>query len=88
MSLKYCIHQDIQKAGISIYSEEEKLLFSGDTLFNNSIGRSDLYGGDFPQVIKSIKDKLFVLDKETIVLPGHGNESTIGSEIKYNPFLQ
>lgn len=66
----------------------EDLLFSGDTLFNNSIGRTDLYGGDFPQIIKSIKDKLFVLDKETIVLPGHGNESTIGSEIKYNPFLQ
>ncbi len=64
------------------------LLFSGDTLFQSSIGRTDLYGGDFDSIIKSIKDKLFKLDDDTIVLPGHRMESTIGSEKKYNPFLR
>ena len=62
-------------------------LFSGDTLFHNSIGRTDLFGGDFQTILKSIKSKLFVLDPETIVYPGHGDCTTIKNEINTNPFF-
>ncbi|NLY46498.1 MAG: MBL fold metallo-hydrolase [Tissierella sp.] len=63
-------------------------LISGDTLFKGSIGRTDLMGGDFDQIIKSIKEKLLVLNDETIVLPGHGDNTTILAEKMYNPYLQ
>ena len=62
-------------------------LFSGDTLFNNSIGRTDLFGGNFSVILQSIKSKLFVLDPETIVYPGHGDLTTIKNEINTNPFF-
>lgn len=64
------------------------LLFSGDTLFANSIGRSDLDGGNHDQLIQSIKDKLMDLDEEITVLPGHGPASRIGIEKLTNPFLR
>lgn len=63
------------------------LLFSGDTLFMNSIGRTDLWGGDYPQIIASIKEKLLTLSDDTIVIAGHGPKTTIGHERKGNPFL-
>lgn len=66
----------------------EDVLITGDTLFANSIGRTDFEGGSFEKIIKSIKNKLLIYDDSTKVLPGHGPESTIGSERAKNPFLR
>ena len=64
------------------------VLFAGDTLFNGSIGRTDLPGGDFHQILKSIKDRLFAFDDDTEVWPGHGPKTTSDWERRTNPFLQ
>lgn len=61
--------------------------FSGDTLFDGSVGRSDFPGGSHDQLINSIKNKLLTLPMTTMVYPGHGNPTTIGREMKSNPFL-
>lgn len=74
--------------GVCYYAESEKILFSGDTLFSNSVGRTDFEGGSMSQLIRGIKEKLMVLPDDTKVLPGHMNATTIGHERKYNPFLQ
>lgn len=63
-------------------------LFSGDTLFARSIGRTDLWGGDYQQIIRSIRNKLLPLDEKTVIHAGHGPDSTIGEEKMGNPFLQ
>jgi len=63
------------------------LLFSGDTLFQRSIGRTDLWGGDFDQIKKSIKERLYTLDPETEVITGHGPSTQIEFEKKENPFV-
>lgn len=63
-------------------------LFSGDVLFNYSIGRTDLPGGDYAELISSIRKNLFIMPDETRVLSGHGPETTIGAEKRSNPFLQ
>ncbi|MFW5879975.1 MAG: MBL fold metallo-hydrolase [bacterium] len=73
--------------GIALYSKEHLVLISGDVLFSSSIGRTDLPGGDYSTIIRSIKEKLLVLDNNTVVYPGHGNETSIGAEKKMNPFL-
>jgi hydroxyacylglutathione hydrolase len=65
----------------------QPLLLSGDTLFAGSIGRTDLWGGDFDQEIASIRTRLLTLDETTRVIPGHGPETTIGWERRRNPFL-
>lgn len=70
-----------------IHNEDEKILFSGDVLFFESIGRTDLWGGNSAQLLASIKNKLLVLDKETKVHPGHGESTTIGYELVNNEFL-
>lgn len=71
---------------LSYYTEG--LLFSGDTLFAGSIGRTDLPGGDYAQEMASIIDKLLLLPDETIVLPGHMQETRIGAEKEMNPFVR
>jgi glyoxylase-like metal-dependent hydrolase (beta-lactamase superfamily II) len=75
------------RGGICLFGEG--VLFSGDTLFSGSIGRTDLarWGGDYNTIIKSIKTKLLTLDDATIVYPGHGPKTTIGDERRGNPFL-
>lgn len=74
------------KGGICLKIEDN--LITGDTLFKGSIGRTDLFGGNYDDLLKSILTKLIVLPDETIVLPGHGQSSTIKSERLSNPFLQ
>ena len=71
---------------LSFYTEG--MLFSGDTLFAGAIGRTDLPGGDYDQEMASIIDKLLVLPDETIVLPGHMQETRIGAEKQMNPFVR
>jgi glyoxylase-like metal-dependent hydrolase (beta-lactamase superfamily II) len=72
---------------ISFYSKEGKFVLSGDVLFNGGVGRTDLPGGNFTLLEESIKTKLYTLPPETIVYPGHGETTTIGDEIKTNPFV-
>ncbi len=73
------------QGSVSVYGGG--MLFSGDTLFRGSIGRTDLPGGNYPQIIQSIRERLLALPDETIVLPGHMQETTIGAERATNPFL-
>ncbi|MFR4589740.1 MAG: MBL fold metallo-hydrolase [Eisenbergiella sp.] len=70
------------------YSEEAGLLISGDTLFEESVGRTDFPTGSMSKLVRSIKEKLFVLPEETKVYPGHGDMTTIGREKQYNPYCQ
>lgn len=84
---------DQQRAGASAVKTADSasgasLLIAGDTLFQGSIGRTDLPGGSYPQIISSIREKLLVLPDETIVYPGHGETTTIGDEREDNPFLR
>lgn len=73
---------------ISFYCREEKFLISGDVLFQGSVGRTDLPGGDFTILEESIKTKLYTLPKDVVVYPGHGETTTIGDEMKSNPFVK
>ena len=70
-----------------LYFEKEKFCITGDVLFKNSIGRTDLWRGDYSTLIKSIKNKLFILPDEVVIYPGHGDSSRIGTEKFENPFL-
>ena len=73
---------------ISLWIPAENKLVSGDTLFADSIGRTDLPGGDPRQILRSIRDKYFPLPEETVVVPGHGPITTLGREKEFNYFLQ
>ena len=73
------------RGSVSLYGGG--MLFSGDTLFRGSIGRTDLPGGDARQIMRSITDRLLALPDETIVLPGHMQQTTIGAERAENPFI-
>jgi hydroxyacylglutathione hydrolase len=72
---------------LAFYSKKDDCVFTGDALFSGSIGRTDLPGGDYDTLIKSIRSKLFVLPLSTVVYPGHGNETTIEREMKSNPYF-
>jgi hydroxyacylglutathione hydrolase len=67
---------------------DRNILFTGDTLFAQSIGRTDLWGGSYPEIITSIQKKLLTFDDDTLVIAGHGQSTTIGHEKRYNPFLK
>jgi len=73
--------------GICLYAHDDGLVFVGDTLFADSVGRTDFPGGDMGQLIRGIKSKLLTLPDNTVVYPGHGMRSTIGRERRANPFL-
>lgn len=74
--------------GIALYCPESNIIIAGDALFRNSIGRTDLPGGDYPTLIDAIKDKLLSLPDDTLVLSGHDMSTDIGREKRSNPFLQ
>lgn len=85
MTMKFIMTPGHTEGGMCILVED--VLFSGDTLFCRSIGRTDLAGGDFRTIMDSIKKKLFLLPDETQVLPGHMGPTTIGFEKENNPFV-
>lgn len=87
MKMKFVMTPGHSPGGMCIIMEGEDVVFSGDTLFCQSIGRTDFPGCSFEALINSIREKLFVLPDETIVYPGHMGETKIGFEKKYNPFL-
>ena len=75
------------QGSVSLYAEIEGWVFTGDALFCRSIGRTDLAGGNYEQLLKSIKERLFHLPDDTTVFPGHGESTTIFDEQRYNMFL-
>lgn len=72
---------------IAYYIEKEEVVFTGDALFRGSIGRTDLPGGSYDTLIDSIRTKLLCLDPDTVIYPGHGNDSTIDNEKQNNPYI-
>lgn len=76
------------QGSVALYDKKDGFLISGDALFQGSIGRTDLPGGNYAQLIDSIKTKLLTLPEDTIVYPGHGEPTTIADEKKLNPFLR
>jgi hydroxyacylglutathione hydrolase len=76
------------QGSLCLYFAPEKKLIAGDTLFAGSIGRTDLPGGNYQKILRSIRDKVLTLPDEVIVVPGHGPLTTIGAEREENPFLQ
>ena len=87
MSCKVIATPGHTAGGCCYYFEEAGLLVSGDTLFQESVGRTDLPTGSMSTLVRSIREKLLVLPESTLVYPGHGDSTTIGQEKSYNPFL-
>ncbi len=75
------------QGGVVFYCEEEKVVFSGDTLFRMSVGRTDFEGGSYTELMNSLKNVLGKMPAETTVYSGHGPKTTIGEEMRYNPYL-
>lgn len=73
--------------GCCLYIEDEKTIITGDTLFADSIGRTDLPGGSHEQLLKSVQTKLFTLPDDVVAYPGHGPKTTIGHEKRHNPYF-
>ena len=73
--------------GMCFYSPDSAMIFVGDTLFQDSIGRTDFSDGNYAQLIRSIQTQLLTLPSDTIVYPGHGDPTSIGEEAQYNPYL-
>jgi hydroxyacylglutathione hydrolase len=83
-----CLHTPGHTPGsMSFYFANEQLLIAGDTLFQNSVGRTDLPGGNMQQLVESIQQRLYTLDERTRVIPGHGPLTTIGYEMRNNAFV-
>jgi hydroxyacylglutathione hydrolase len=76
------------EGSVCLYFPAEKMLIAGDTLFARSIGRTDLPGGSFDKIMRSLHDRVLTLPDETAVIPGHGPVTTIGEEREGNPFLK
>jgi hydroxyacylglutathione hydrolase len=76
------------QGSLSVWIPQEQKLIAGDTLFRETVGRTDLPGGDSRKLLSSIKTRLLPLPDETVVFPGHGTATTIGHEKEFNPFLQ
>ena len=76
------------KGSCCYYIPEHKVLFSGDTLFEESVGRTDFPTGSMSEIVRSIREKLFILPDDVTVYPGHGDLTSIGTEKRYNPFVQ
>jgi glyoxylase-like metal-dependent hydrolase (beta-lactamase superfamily II) len=76
------------EGSVCLYFPSEQTLIAGDTLFAGGIGRTDLPGGSFDHIIRSLHEKVLVLPDETVVVPGHGPLTTIGEERERNPFLK
>ena len=72
---------------VVLFNEAERVLFTGDTLFKESIGRTDLPGGDYSWIMKSILEEVVPLGDDVVIYPGHEDSSTIGHETLYNPFI-
>lgn len=87
-TLKAILTPGHSPASVSFFSESERFVIAGDVLFYNSIGRTDLPGGDYKTLIKSIKEKLLPLGDDVVVYNGHGQSTTIGREKSHNPFLR
>lgn len=75
------------KGSCCYYFEDDKILLSGDTLFQESVGRTDLPTGSMSALVRSVKERLLPLPEDVKVYPGHGEATSIGYEKKYNPFL-
>ena len=73
--------------GLAFYLPQSGLLISGDTIFNGSVGRTDLWGGDMAQLLNSIREKIYTLPDETVIASGHGPSTTVADEKRFNPFL-
>lgn len=87
VTLKFIHTPGHTEGGMCIYVKEAKALFSGDTLFRQSIGRTDFPGGSYKEIMDSIRKKLFVLPDDTNVFPGHMGTTSIGFEKENNPFV-
>ncbi|MBW7957455.1 MAG: MBL fold metallo-hydrolase [Deltaproteobacteria bacterium] len=87
LSLKVIHTPGHSKGGVCLYMENEEVLFTGDTLFAGSVGRTDFEGGSMEELMDSIFERLLPLGDNVRVLPGHGPESTIGEEREINPFI-
>ena len=87
LKLKFIFTPGHTPGGMCIYVESEDVLFSGDTLFRQSIGRTDFPGGSFRDLADAVHTKLFILLDETVVLPGHMGQTSIGFEKENNPFV-
>jgi hydroxyacylglutathione hydrolase len=86
--LKVLLTPGHSPGSLSFYAAKDKFVISGDALFKNSVGRSDLPGGNHAQLIRSIKENLLSLPEDTVVCSGHGPQTTIGEEKLNNPYLQ
>lgn len=88
ISLKVLLTPGHSPASVCLYNKAEGWVIGGDVLFYESIGRTDLPGGNYETLLKSIREQLFGLPNDTVVYPGHGPQTTIGHEKMFNPFMQ